>query len=93
MAISSVPFLLCLLLLTAIFFVIPTAAIRKLILFSCNICFISLALPNFASVYVVIAFLGSGFLMARLLGSYSSRWILGIYFIVLVSFFAALQNY
>jgi alginate O-acetyltransferase complex protein AlgI len=93
MAISSIPFLLCLLLLTAFFFLIPNVGSRRLLLSFCNIAFLGLAIPNVASLYVLIAFLGSGYLIARLGAIYKSRWILGVYFVILISVFAIVQNY
>jgi alginate O-acetyltransferase complex protein AlgI len=93
MAIGSLQFIVLLLLLTAIYFQIPSAAARRGLLCLCSIGFIGTMLPNIASVASLLVFLGSGYVVALRLRTQPRRWLLAAYLVALVLAFAVIQRY
>jgi D-alanyl-lipoteichoic acid acyltransferase DltB (MBOAT superfamily) len=93
MAIGSLEFIVLLLLLTACFFQVPRPTGRRTLLSLCNLGFISLLLPNIASALFLLAFLGTGYVVAIRLRERPQRWLLAIYLFALVLSFAVVQRY
>jgi D-alanyl-lipoteichoic acid acyltransferase DltB (MBOAT superfamily) len=93
MSVASLPFLIALLLLSAVFFALPGQRWRESLLASCNAGFLYLLIPNVVSWAALGVFLLSGYAMAQLLIKWPSRSLLSAYLIILVAAFAVIRKY
>jgi D-alanyl-lipoteichoic acid acyltransferase DltB (MBOAT superfamily) len=93
MNLASLEFLVALLLLSALFFYIPTVQWRQAALAACNAGFLYLLVPNAASWMALALFLLSGYAVAVLLRQWPSRALLATYLVALVAAFLVLKKY
>ena len=93
MSVASAEFLVAVLLLSAVYFRLPTGTARRVVLAVCNSGFLALFLPNLASVFALAAFLLSGYLAAILLRQHWSAAVLTGYLVLLVGAFIVLKKY
>src|SRR5262249_21312374 len=92
MSFTSLPFLVALLLLSAVFFYLPWQW-RGRILAAWNAAFLYMLIPNDASWIVLGLFLLSGYAVAQLLCKWPSRLLLSAYIIALVAAFSVIRRY
>jgi alginate O-acetyltransferase complex protein AlgI len=93
MNVSSIEFVVPVLVGAAIFFYLPTVAWRQIALAAANLATLYLLLPNARLAACLAVFLGSGYLVARVLAVRPSRWLLGTYLFLLIAAFLVLQQY
>jgi D-alanyl-lipoteichoic acid acyltransferase DltB (MBOAT superfamily) len=93
MSLASLPFLIALLLLSAVFFFLPGQRWREGVLAACNAGFLYLLIPNAISWATLGAFLLSGYATAQLLSKWPSRVLLSLYLIILVATFVVIRKY
>lgn len=93
MSLAGLPFLVALLLLATIFFHLPGVRLRQGVLTLCNLGFLSLLIPNWATAAGLGGFLLSGYLLGAILRRWPSRALLLIYVVLLVATFLALKKY
>ena len=93
MNVSSIEFVAAVLAGGAFFFYLPTARWRQAIYACCNLAVLCLLLPNAWSAAALAVFLGSGYLVARLLAARPARAVLAAYLALLVAAFAVLKQY
>ncbi len=91
--VSEVEFIVAVLLAAAIFFWLPAVRLRQLLWACGNLFVLWLVLPNTQSLAVLAVFLGSGYLMARVLRIWPSGWLLASYIALLVVAFLVLKQY
>ena len=93
MAIASIEFIGLLMLLTAVFFYLPGARSRRLLLSACSIGFIVQFLPNLASAGFLAAFLLAGYAIGCRMRTHPDLRLFALYLLALVSAFAFVQRY
>ena len=93
MSLSSLQFLVALLLLSAVFFYIPGLRGRQALLAACSAGFLYLLVPNAESWIVLAVFVLSGFGTALVLKRWPSGWVLGAYVLALVFAFVVIRKY
>lgn len=93
MSVASIEFLFAVLILSAIFFALRPAAVRRAILAVCNLAFLATFLPNVESTVALTVFLFSGYAAAIILQRHWSRFAFTAYLIALVSGFIVLKKY
>jgi D-alanyl-lipoteichoic acid acyltransferase DltB (MBOAT superfamily) len=91
--VSSVEFIAAVLLAAAVFFWLPSVRLRQSLWACGNFFVLWLVLPNLASLVALAIFLGSGYLVVRVLRVWPSRWLLAGYLVVLVAAFLVLKQY
>jgi len=91
--VCSIEWVVCLLLLSAVFFLIPGVRERQAFLCVCNVAFVATMIPNFAGWCALAGFLGIGFIAARVLLSRPRKWILVVYLVVLLAAFIIFKRY
>lgn len=90
---ASLHFLAALLLLSAVFFYLPTAQWRQGLLATCNAGFLYLLVPNVQSWAALGLFLLSGYAVAQLLRKWPSSILLSAYLVMLVAAFLVIRKY
>lgn len=93
MAIGSIEFISLLLLLTALFFHLPGARARQLVISACSIGFLALFLPNLASAAFLAGFLLAGYAVGCRMRARPDWRLFAMYLVVLVCAFAFVQRY
>ena len=93
MTLASLDFLAAFLLLSSVFFFIPTTLWRQAALGACNAGFLYLQMPNVKSVAALALFLISGYVIAQILRKWPSRCLLAVYLVALVAAFLVLRKY
>jgi D-alanyl-lipoteichoic acid acyltransferase DltB (MBOAT superfamily) len=91
--VAGVEFVAGVLAAAAIFFHLRTTVLRQGFWAAANILVLWLALPNAASLVVLAIFLLSGYVMARWLQKWPSRWLLSSYLVLLIAVFLVLKQY
>jgi len=93
MSFASLQFLVAFLLLSAVFFYLPTRQWRWALLAACNTIFLYLLVPNAESWIALGLFLLSGYSVAQVLRQWPSRILLSAYLVVLVAAFLVIRKY
>ena len=93
MSVASAEFLVAVLLLSAFFFRLPSALLRRALLAACNVGFLALFLPNIQSTVALAIFLLSGYFAAILLQRHWSSVLFTAYLVSLVGVFVVLKKY
>ncbi len=97
--VSGVEFIAAVLLAAAVFFWLPghpvlrVARVRQTFWACGNLFVLWLVLPNPASLAALVLFLGSGYVMVRVLQKWPSGWLLSSYVALLVAAFLVLKQY
>jgi D-alanyl-lipoteichoic acid acyltransferase DltB (MBOAT superfamily) len=93
MNVCSIEWVVCLLVLSAFFFCLPSPCLRQGLLAVCNLAFVATLVPDVRAWIALSGFLISGYLVAKMLQAHSRRWVLVTYLAVLVSAFVILKQY
>jgi D-alanyl-lipoteichoic acid acyltransferase DltB (MBOAT superfamily) len=93
MSFASLQFVITLLLLSAVFFYLPSKQCRWGLLAVCNAIFLFLLIPNTASWFALGLFILSGYALAQLLRNWPSRILLSAYLVVLIAAFLLIRKY
>jgi alginate O-acetyltransferase complex protein AlgI len=93
MSVSSVEFLLLLLLASAVFPWLPTVRLRQLFFAVCSAGFLYSLIPDLKGWVALGLFLGSGYAVSKLLQRYPRPWMLAVYVALLVAAFLVLKHY
>ena len=93
MSLSSLEFLLCLLIASFVFPLLPGGRTRQAVFAACSATFLFSFMPDWQSWTVLLGFLLSGYGCAALLRKKPSRGVLTTYLVVLIVVFAILKKY
>lgn len=93
MNVCSIEWLGCLLVLSALFFLLPGVRIRQLLLAACNLGFVATLVPNRDGWIALAAFVVTGYVVASVLQRFRRKIILVLYLALLLSVFVVLKQY
>jgi D-alanyl-lipoteichoic acid acyltransferase DltB (MBOAT superfamily) len=93
MNVCSIEWLVCLLVLSALFFLLPGIRIRQLLLAACNLGFVATLVPNRNGWIALAAFVVTGYLAASVLQHFRRKIILVLYLALVLSVFVVLKQY
>lgn len=93
MSVASIEFLFAVLILSAVFFALRPAGVRRAVLAACNLGFLITFLPNVESAIALVVFLLTGYAAAILLQRRWSRFAFAGYLITLLFAFIVLKKY
>jgi alginate O-acetyltransferase complex protein AlgI len=93
MNVCSIEWVVCLLVLSALFFLIPGLRLRQMLLFACSLSFVATMVPNTLGWIALIAFAGLGWVTITLLRHFPRKIILVLYLVILLSAFVVLKQY
>lgn len=93
MNVCSIEWVVCLLALSALFFLIPGVRLKQMLLFACSASFVASFVPNTAGWIALAAFVGVGYLAATLLQQFPRKIILVLYLAILLSAFIVFKQY
>ena len=93
MNVCSIEWVVCLLALSALFFLVPGVRLKQLLLFVCSAAFVASFVPNTAGWIALAAFVGIGYLAAWLLQQFPRKIILIVYLVILLSAFIVFKQY
>jgi D-alanyl-lipoteichoic acid acyltransferase DltB (MBOAT superfamily) len=93
MNVCSIEWVVCLLVFSALFFLVPGVRLRQVLLAACNLSFVATLMPNVAGWMALAIFTGGGYLAASVLKRFPRKIILILYLVVLLSAFIVLKQY
>jgi len=93
MTVSSIEFLVLLLLLSGVFFHLPSNRMKQFVIALCNAGFLYSLIPNPSSWLLLAAFLLSGYAAAAYLRGHPRRSVFTLYLVILLATFIFLQRY
>jgi alginate O-acetyltransferase complex protein AlgI len=93
MNVCSIEWVVCLLVFSGLFFLLPGIRPKQILLFACNISFVASLVPNTGGWIALAAFVGFGFLTAWLLRQFPHKIILVLYLVVVLSAFVLFKQY
>lgn len=93
MDVCSIPWLLGLVLASAVFFFLPEVRPRQVALALCSLGFLATQVPNVSGWIALVVFLAAGYLAVRIIRRFPSRVVLFWYLLVLVGAFVYIKQY
>jgi alginate O-acetyltransferase complex protein AlgI len=93
MNVCSVEWVICLLAFSSLFFLVPGVRPKQMLLFACSASFVASFVPNTVGWIALAAFVGIGYLTARLLQQFPRKIILVLYLAIVLSAFVVFKQY
>jgi alginate O-acetyltransferase complex protein AlgI len=92
-SVCSIEWVVCLLLLSAVFFLIPGVRSRQVFLFACNFAFVASMVPNAGGWIALASFTALGYGAARVLKRWPRKFILVLYLVAGLGTFIICKQY